>query len=97
MKRNLPLLGFAIGALLPLVGLGIVYLVLGGGLPFNDFLQGLVHDHDRAAKVLSLSVIINVIPFIYYTSKRLDYTARGILVATMLYFVFMVLLKWVWK
>jgi hypothetical protein len=95
MKRNIPLLGFFIGAVLPLLGMVIVYFILFRNASFGDFFRGLLNDKQVAAKVLSLSLLLNIIPFIFYTNKRLDLTARGILVATMLYFLVFVLLKFV--
>jgi hypothetical protein len=53
-------------------------------------------NHKIAALVLSLSLLANAIPFIFYTNRRLDLTARGILVATILYAVLIVLLRYVW-
>jgi hypothetical protein len=96
MKRNVSLLGLIIGLLLPLVGVFIVYLIMFGGKSFESFYNTLKHNLDTAALVLSLSILINIIPFIYYTNRRLDLTARGLLIATMLYAVFIVLLKFVW-
>lgn len=96
MKRNVSLLGLIIGLLLPVVGIFIVYLVMSRGSSFHSFFNTLKHNFDTAALVLSLSILINIIPFIYYTNRRLDLTARGILIATMLYAVFIVLLKFVW-
>lgn len=96
MKRNVSLLGLIIGLLMPILGIFIVYLVMSRGSSFESFFNTLKHNFDTAALVLSLSILINIIPFIYYTNRRLDLTARGILIATMLYAVFIVLLKFVW-
>jgi hypothetical protein len=96
MKRNVSVLGFIIGLVLPLLGIYIVYLVKFGGETLSSFFQLLVHNTDVAASVLSLSVLVNIIPFIYYTNRRLDLTARGILIATLLYGVVFILLKFVW-
>ena len=89
-------MGLVIGLVLPFLGIFIMYLVKFSGTPFNDFMKAFFSDGNIAAKVLSLSVLINVVPFIYYTNRRLDHTARGLLVATMLYFVLVILLKFVW-
>ncbi len=96
MKRNVSFLGLVLGLLLPLVGIFIVYLVMSRGSSFSTFLNTMKTDFDAAALILSLSILINIIPFIYYTNRRLDLTARGILIATMLYAVLIVLLKFVW-
>lgn len=96
MNRNVPILGLILGILFPMLGMGVMYLVKFNNIPFGDFIQTMVSNHKVAAMVLSLSLLANAIPFIYYTNKRLDHTARGILVATILYAVLIVLLKWVW-
>ena len=96
MKRNVPILGLVIGLIFPMLGMLVMYLVKFTGTPFGEFIQSMVNNHQLAAMVLSLSLLANAIPFIYYTNKRLDLTARGILIATMLYAVLIVLLKFVW-
>ncbi len=96
MKRNVSLLGLIIGLFTPMLGVLIMYLVKFGGESFESFFRILTRNFDVAAMVLSLSILANVIPFIYYTNRRLDLTARGILIATMLYAVLIVLLKFVW-
>lgn len=96
MKRNIPVLGLIIGIIFPMLGMCVMYLVKFTGTPFSDFLHTMMANHKVAAMVLSLSLLANAIPFIYYTNKRLDLTARGILIATMLYAVLIVLLKFVW-
>lgn len=89
--------GFVIGVIMPIIGFFIVYLILFHSYTFKDFGAYLMHSHDKAAMVISLAMIMNVIPFIYYTNKRLDYTARGILIATMLYALLVILLRFVWN
>jgi hypothetical protein len=96
MKRNVPILGAIIGLILPFIGFGIMYLIWFHGTPLHQVTMELVANHDLAAKVFSLSILINLLPFTFYTSRRLDLTARGIFIATMLYVVFIVLIKFVW-
>ena len=62
----------------------------------GNFFKVLFDDHNTAALMLSFSLFANLIPFIYYTNKKLDQTAKGILIATMLYAVLIVMLKYVW-
>jgi amino acid permease len=97
MKVNNPVLGLIIGLLFPVLGMVVMYFIWFHGSPVNEVVRDLLSNHDLASKVLSLSLLINILPFSYYTSKRLDHTARGILIATVLYFVFIVLLKFVWS
>ena len=97
MKRNIPILGFIIGVLMPLVGFGVVFLIFRQGNSLAGFFENVWINHQMLAKVLSLSILANLIPFIYCTNKRYDYTARGIFSATILYGVFILLLKFVWS
>jgi len=96
MKRNVPIFGFIIGLLLPVVGLFIVYGLWGHGEGIVSFVRSLKAQPGLASKVMTLSLLTNLVPFVYYTSKRLDYTARGIFIATMLYAMVVVLVKFVW-
>jgi len=95
MKRNVPVLGLIIGIIFPLIGLLLMYLIKFGG-PLDEFIAILMAQPKSAAGILSLCLMADLIPFIYYTNKRLDLTARGILIATMLYAVLIVLLRFVW-
>lgn len=96
MKRNVPVFGLLIGLLTPVIGFIIMYFIWRQGMSLGEFTRALMNNHDMASKVLSLGLLLNLLPFILYTNKRLDYTARGILVATILYAVLIVLIKYVW-
>ena len=60
MKRNVPLLGFVIGAILPLIGIFIVYLILFRSIAFPDFVKDMIHMPTQATKVISLGILINI-------------------------------------
>jgi len=96
MRRNNAVFGCIIGLLLPLVGAVIVYFILFKGYSFEGYLNRLFSDGRIAGKVIALSILINILPFIFYTNRKLDLTGRGILVATMLYAVLFALVKFVW-
>ena len=96
MKRDVPILGFLIGLFLPVIGVFIMYLLWGHGESFGSFLHSLMNLRDLASKVFTLGLLINLIPFVYCVFKRYDYTMRGIVVATILYAVLIVLIKFVW-
>ncbi len=96
MKKDSSILGFLIGLVLPFLGVAIVYFINYSGISFKAFFIGLTSDHKAAAIVLSLSLLINLLPFWYYNGKRIEQTTKGVLIATMLYFVLFILLKFVW-
>lgn len=94
MRLNQPIVGFLIGLVMPLLGFVVVYFVLGSGHnSLSTFFQYVMGAPKVMAKVLSLSILANIIPFLYFTRRRLDYAARGIFIATVLYAVAIVLLK----
>ncbi len=96
MRINRPVIGFILGLILPFVGFLIVFLVLGGGKNFSPFIERLMVYHKELAMVISLSILANLAPFIYFNSKRLDAASKGVFIATMLYAVLIVLLRFVW-
>lgn len=93
MNRNVPLFGFVIGLIFPVLGIVVVDFLLLHGANVGEIINMFLHERDVASKVLSLSLLANLIPFVYYTSKRLDYTAKGIFIITMVYVAFAVLLR----
>jgi hypothetical protein len=99
MKRNVPIIGFVIGLILPILGFLLMYLWWGKGMhnmALKEFVSRLSDNHKEFAKVLTMSLLINLAPFVYCNAKRYDYTMRGIVVATMLYAVLIVLIMFVW-
>lgn len=96
MKFNVPITGFLIGLFLPLVGFLIMYFLWGHGVGIGTFARSLTFQPGLASKVLTLGLLINLAPFLYCTTKRLDYAMRGVVIATMLYALFIVLIKFVW-
>jgi hypothetical protein len=102
MKVNKPIFGFIMGLILPVLGNIIIYFILfRTQMSFNEFANmyskmfSPYHD-TLLPKAMSLGLLIQLVPFIYYTNKHLDLTARGLLSATILYFVLIVLLRFVW-
>lgn len=96
MRRDVPMTGFLIGLVLPALGFIIMYFAWSHGMSMDKFLNILLKNNKEFAKVLTMSLLINLIPFVYCNTKRLDQTMRGIVVATMLYAVLIVLIMFVW-
>jgi hypothetical protein len=60
------------------------------------FVSSVTSQKGVAAKVVLLSVLVNLIPFAYFNMRRLDYAMRGIFIATMLYAMLVIMLMFVW-
>ncbi len=95
MRLNQPIAGLFIGLFMPLLGFIVVYFIMGSGVPFSTYMERLSHSSKAFATVISLSVLANLIPFLYFNSKRLDQAVKGIVIATMLYAVVFVYVKFV--
>jgi hypothetical protein len=96
MRLNLPITGFLIGLVTPFFGLIVVYNLWGHGEGLDVFVRSLFVLKDLSGKVFTLSLLANLIPFLFFNVKRYDYALRGVVVATMLYAVFIFLTKFIW-
>lgn len=95
MRLNQPIVGLVIGLIMPMFGLIVVYFMQSSGLSFEDFISRTASSNDLAGKVITLSVLANLIPFLYFNRRRLDYTVKGIVIATILYMVLFIYVKFV--
>ena len=95
MRLNQPIVGLFIGLLTPLLGFVIVYFILGQGMGLGQFVGRIKVMPSEAAKVISLSVLANLLPFLYFNRRRLDQTVKGIVIATILYMAAFLYVKFV--
>jgi uncharacterized membrane protein YjjP (DUF1212 family) len=102
MKLNKPIIGFLLGLVLPVLGDIIVYFILfKGQMSFSEYIGmfgkmfSTYHD-PLLPKAMSLSMIMQLVPFIYFTNKHYDLGARGVFSATILWAVLIVLIRFVW-
>lgn len=89
-------LGILLGFLTPLAAF-LLYWLLAVYMPKDvnlaDFLIYLKNARQQIPKVISICLLANGIVFYLYTRKRLDLTARGIFLITLLYAIVILLLK----
>ena len=95
MRVNKAPVGLFLGLFFPLLGYLVVYFILGRDGSFTEFSNSLAHNGDLAGKVISLSVLANLAPFLYFNKNRQDQTVKGIVIATMLYMALFVYMKYV--
>jgi hypothetical protein len=96
MRINNPIIGLLLGLVGPLIGALIMKYLWFRSDELADYVTRLSIGKDITFKVLSLSQLVNLAPFIYFNSKRWDNAARGVFIATMLWVVFIVLVRYVW-
>ncbi|MBS1643997.1 MAG: hypothetical protein JST36_03090 [Bacteroidetes bacterium] len=95
MRVNKAPVGLLLGLIFPLLGYVVVFFILGRGGSFSDFSSSVMHNGDLAGKVISLAVLANLIPFLYFNKYRRDQTVKGIVIATCLYMTLFVYMKYV--
>lgn len=100
-NQNNALIGFIAGIIFPLLGLLLLYFFWGNG-NFGGYFQQFTNwesplSMEQSSKLISLSMIANLIPFYYFLNRRAYLTTRGIIIATMLFAVLIFLYKFVWQ
>ncbi len=92
--------GIFIGLIFPMSGVLLLYFFWGNG-DFKSYCTMFFDTHnylriDKASKVLSLSMITNLIPFFHFLNKKKYLSARGILCSMFIYGIIILLYKFVW-
>lgn len=96
MRINNPIIGLLIGLVGPVLGALIMKFVWFRHDEMSDYITRLSMGKDITFKVLSLSMLVNLAPFIFFNSRRYDSASRGVFIATMLWVVFIILVRYVW-
>lgn len=88
-------LGLILGILGPVAGFLIFYLIkfLPLGQSIAAYLNLFKDNSFLIPKVISLSLLVNGVTFFLYTQYRKDETSRGILVATLIYAIIIIVFK----
>jgi uncharacterized membrane-anchored protein len=91
-KQNTTSLGIVVGLLLPLVVFVILYLFRYRQVPFVDFLRQLA-EMNLLVKLFSLCGFANLLAFYFFYRRQMDRAARGVVAATFLYALAVLLSK----
>lgn len=86
-------MGVAIGLIAPLLGLVILYYINFPSVSFSEFLRYFVSENRLITSLGSLCLLANVVFFTIYINTHRDKTATGIFIITLLYGIFILLLK----
>ena len=96
MIKDRPIIGFLLGLLFTVIGFFLVFLIQRDGNTFSYFLDFLKNNHRALSTALTLSILANLIPFLYFQKTHRNEALRGTVTATMLVAVFILLLRFVW-
>ena len=92
-KYDKQFIGFVFGIIGPVLG-SFFYHELVSDLPYKEFIE-LIIETDSSAAVISLSAIFNLVVFFYFIWIKLNLAARGVILATFVYVLLVILLKFV--
>ena len=81
------------GLILPVMTLIVIYFVRFNHLPMVNFINSMVSTH-KLSSLINLSVIPNLLLFFAFIWTNMLYLARGVLLATVLFAVIVVLVKY---
>ncbi len=94
-KCNKLYIGLIIGLILPVITSWLIfYFRFGNSLSLNEFVTGLMEAHGFT-KLLSISVLPNLIVFLIAIKLDRLLAARGIVTATLIYAVAVIILRFV--
>jgi hypothetical protein len=92
--KDSQLLGLLLGLIIPVLGVLLFYYSKFAAVDLGHFLQ-VATKHKVLSPMLSLCAILNLGIFFLFLNKNLLLTARGIILATIIYGVTIVALKFV--
>lgn len=92
-KDNLKL-GLALGFLTPIIAMFAYYLIQFRLFKLSEFFQVMLQQKSLMSGIISISLIANAVVFTIYINKQIDKTARGIFIATCIYALLALVVKW---
>lgn len=103
-KSKLPdntILGFILGLIFPVIGICILYFFWGDG-SFEGYISNFYNTSSplamrTASKIMSLSMFTMLIPFNIFINRKKYYSTRGIILATSIFAILIILYNFVWQ
>jgi hypothetical protein len=92
-KDNLKL-GLFLGFLTPILAMFAYYLIQFRLFKISEFFQVMLQQKSLMSGIISISLIANAVVFTLYINKQIDKTARGIFIATCIYALLALVVKW---
>ena len=97
IKKDNLRLGIILGFLAPLLGMILYYFTVfyTKGISFRGYLYYLEGNKSLLTGVSSISLVMNAVLFTLFINARKDKTARGIFIATLIYGIGVLIVKFV--
>ncbi|WP_037361504.1 hypothetical protein [Asinibacterium sp. OR53] len=94
LKKDNLKLGLVLGFIAPVAGLFGYYLVRFRLFSLKDFFEVLMAQKSLLTAIISISLMANALVFTFYINRRKDKTAKGVFVATCIYALISLFIKW---
>ena len=94
LKRDDIKLGILLGFLAPIVGLFGYYFYKLNIFSIAEFFEALILHKSLLTAIISLCLICNAVVFTLYINAQKDKTAKGVFIATCLYALASLAVKW---
>ena|SRR5690554_2308861 len=96
------LLGLVLGIVFPLLALVVMYFFRFGDYSMSKYFSMFVdlknpYLLNEASKVVSLSMIANLIPFYFFLNRKFYQTTKGVIIASFFYVILILMYKFVWQ
>lgn len=88
-------LGIVLGFLAPILGIFIYYYIQFRVFTLQEFFYVLFTQKSLLTAILSISLVANAVLFTVYINTHKDKTAKGIFIATCIYAIVALLMKWI--
>ena len=92
-KLDSPFVGLFLGILIPVIGMLIFYKTNFNTLDIKEFFEH-VERLNKTPQLISLSVVANLGLFFLFIWKKFYYSAKGVIIATFLYTMFVLIIKY---
>ena len=94
LKKDDLRLGLVLGFLAPVLGFAAYYLLRFRLFTINEFFQVLMMQKSLLSGIVSMALIANAVVFTLYINQHKDKTAKGVFIATCVYAIIALALKW---
>jgi len=93
-KKDSLKLGLVLGFLTPILAMFAYYLIQFRLFKLSEFFQVMLQQKSLMSGIISISLIANAVVFTLYINNQIDKTARGIFIATCIYALLALVVKW---
>ena len=87
-------LGLLLGFITPILGMFTYYFIQFRLFTIKEFFTVMFQQKSLMSGIISISLIANAVVFTIYINKEIDKTARGIYIATCIYALVALAVKW---